>query len=210
MYCMFAFLADSKKSSCSGRSGEDIATNAVESCDNRESELEIKGLRAKILVLEQTLQDTNSGVEHAANVLRMQCTAHIQKSASLHAALARSAAENYHEMEKTISDLRIRESELIEQRDRQREEIEKLRAERSEQAQQITKRIMCNAATDPISPNVLGESAAELAAACSGRLRDAWTQNEKLMEALEAEKRRSLMLELELQQLASNAPSTWL
>ena len=197
--------------------------------ESRELELEIKALRAKILVLEQTLQDTNSGVEHAANVLRMQCTAHIHKSAALHSSLVRAALENREGTEKVVSEVQAREEFLRDQVNKHREEIARLKAELSEKQTELCEARLHagdnlrqqhehsgpsmnrrDVATDPISPQALGESAAELAAACSGRLRDAWTQNEKLMEALEAEKRRALMLQLQLDQQAITAPSTWL
>lgn len=215
MHCdVKAMLAEFKgKKGISGRNGDDISANTSTLSDNKDTDLEMKGLRAKILVLEQTLQDTNAGVEHAANVLRMQCTAHIHKSAALHSALVLAAREKHDEMEKTISELKMRESQFVDEGKRQKEEIEMLKLAMSEHhAEPDQKKTIatCSTGTDPISPQAFGESAAELAAACSGRLRDAWTQNEKLMEALEAEKRRALMLELELQQQASNAPSTWL
>jgi hypothetical protein len=189
--------------------------------------MEIKGLRAKVLILEQTLQDTNSGVEHAANVLRMQCTAHIQKSAALHNSMVNAAQKKSQDLETLMMQSQMREAQANEESHQFTSEIARLKLEISEQNAelselklQIGERFCKQSAesgssrresgTDPISPEELGESAAELAAACSGRLKDAWTQNAKLMEALEAEKRKSLMLQLQLEQQAANAPAAWL
>ena len=193
----------------------------------RELEIENKGLRARILILEQTLQDTNSGVEHAANVLRMQCTAHIQKSAVLHNSVVNAAQEKSQELERLSIQSQKRDAQANEESHQLKSEIERLKLEISEQHAELSETKLHSAesirklsadiglsrresGTDPISAEELGESAAELAAACSGRLKDAWTQNEKLMEALEAEKRKSLMLQLQLEQQAANAPSAWL
>jgi hypothetical protein len=216
------------KSTRSNNGGKDFEESINgQSVDIRELEIENKGLKSRILILEQTLQDTNAGVEHAANVLRMQCTSHIQKSAALHNSMVNAAQEKSQELERIVLQAQMREAQAKEESQQYKAEIERLKLEISEQHAELSETKLYSAerirkqsadlslsrreaGTDPITAEELGESAAELAAACSGRLKDAWTQNEKLMEALEAEKRKSLMLQLQLEQQAANAPSVWL
>jgi hypothetical protein len=157
----------------------------------------------------------------------MQCTAHIQKSAALHNSMVYAAQEKNHEVERLLMQSQLREAQANEESHQFKSEIERLKLEISEQNAELSETKLQSAeslrkqsaevclnrresGTDPISPEELGESAAELAAACSGRLKDAWTQNEKLMEALEAEKRKSLMLQLQLEQQAADAPAKWI